>query len=151
MEPRSFDRGDEADPPGLAVELAPPSMEPRSFDRGDILIGDRKPQVAFGLQWSRGLLTAETNPTVRFVPFHPVPSMEPRSFDRGDCQVVAAMAAQSHLQWSRGLLTAETGRNLSFSHLLGDLQWSRGLLTAETCVIRSVSSSCRAFNGAAVF
>ncbi len=59
------------------------SMEPRSFDRGDTHMRTACSGLV-ALQWSRGLLTAETSPIV----------------------VIATM--ETRLQWSRGLLTAET-------------------------------------------
>ncbi len=59
-------------------------MEPRSFDRGDVAIHPVG-YLHHQLQWSRGLLTAETGRTSA-----PSRTRLPR------------------LQWSRGLLTAET-------------------------------------------
>ncbi len=127
MEPRSFDRGDIGKT--VASRFLPQaSMEPRSFDRGDAETAGRPMSRRVALQWSRGLLTAETS--------------------RLKSQTCARAVA---LQWSRGLLTAETDAHVLTVDLQDALQWSRGLLTAETCVIRSVSSSCRGFNGAAVF
>ncbi len=106
-------------------------MEPRSFDRGDSAMCSID-EVHTLLQWSRGLLTAETpgcsaqaaaasvasmeprsfdrgdkcrNRIVRSVRFA---SMEPRSFDRGDINQQLAVLNPDPLQWSRGLLTAET-------------------------------------------
>ncbi len=61
-------------------------MEPRSFDRGDAIATERVYTGFASLQWSRGLLTAETG-----------------------TQTAASWFSQS-LQWSRGLLTAETGK-----------------------------------------
>ncbi len=96
MEPRSFDRGDL----GRALELqfsSAASMEPRSFDRGDA----RSPAgviTTFSLQWSRGLLTAETGGW------------------SGSMRLLYCA-----LQWSRGLLTAET-----FSRRAAGLHHPRG-------------------------
>ncbi len=59
-------------------------MEPRSFDRGDGVTSEAGELATSVLQWSRGLLTAETRR----------PSLEP--------------CGRASLQWSRGLLTAET-------------------------------------------
>ncbi len=83
-------------------------MEPRSFDRGDNKARLNRKRL-FQLQWSRGLLTAETGWPAR----HPV-------------------AKRSWLQWSRGLLTAETSSVAITTIGRPSLQWSRGLLTAET-------------------
>ncbi len=59
-------------------------MEPRSFDRGDIESDSKLGWSDSTLQWSRGLLTAETI-AVRSKPDRSAhASMEPRSFDRGD-------------------------------------------------------------------
>ncbi len=82
MEPRSFDRGDEIDR-GLLVIVRRASMEPRSFDRGDPgeKVSPHQPRL---LQWSRGLLTAETSLSLTLT------------------------HSLTRLQWSRGLLTAET-------------------------------------------
>ena len=61
------------------------------------------------LQWSRGLLAAETMA---------------RAYESNSL---------AWLQWSRGLLAAETRRNGNqFNEATGMLQWSRGLLAAET-------------------
>ncbi len=84
MEPRSFDRGDRirSRPPVSRFLVA--SMEPRSFDRGDLTGLLVCNQVSFELQWSRGLLTAETVRRIRSRHVARLASMEPRSFDRGD-------------------------------------------------------------------
>ncbi len=108
------------------------------------------------LQWSRGLLTAETQrgnhhdrPPVqasmeprsfdrgditkaRHHCLADRASMEPRSFDRGDAATMRHHAELARLQWSRGLLTAETRMDSCWLASDLDLQWSRGLLTAET-------------------
>ncbi len=126
MEPRSFDRGDHG---GIRRVLlfSHASMEPRSFDRGD-KESEAVVESLGRLQWSRGLLTAETRSTGRAVANLRTASMEPRSFDRGDQVAVALVPLSRPLQWSRGLLTAET-----------------------TCLpFGSVSTPPR-FNGAAVF
>ncbi len=84
------------------------SMEPRSFDRGDI---ERMMTQADNdrLQWSRGLLTAETGVHRHRADVHATASMEPRSFDRGDGNRTNPLGRnRNRLQWSRGLLTAET-------------------------------------------
>ncbi len=60
------------------------------------------------LQWSRGLLTAETQQFDIEFSVTLEPSMEPRSFDRGDPVFPATRKYFGNLQWSRGLLTAET-------------------------------------------
>ncbi len=116
MEPRSFDRGD-AQCGDVVHRGDRASMEPRSFDRGDDCDECSNLDI-HKLQWSRGLLTAETGR---------------RSAGR--------QGGPGKLQWSRGLLTAETVRfERGFRERSAVLQWSRGLLTAET---RSVSQLMR--------
>ncbi len=60
MEPRSFDRGDSSAAHD-SFGHGPASMEPRSFDRGDHTAGNPAHFKGKKLQWSRGLLTAETS------------------------------------------------------------------------------------------
>ncbi len=87
------------------------------------------PEAPMTLQWSRGLLTAETWAAA----------------DTG--------CGLGWLQWSRGLLTAETANNGTIEGGTDvALQWSRGLLTAETDSPRHSTRGCESgFNGAAVF
>ncbi len=83
MEPRSFDRGDPSKRQQLRVVVVA-SMEPRSFDRGDPELPATHTTPVTTLQWSRGLLTAETWAQIRSPHRQRIASMEPRSFDRGD-------------------------------------------------------------------
>ncbi len=75
----------------------------------ETMTAERKNLSQPALQWSRGLLTAETQ-------------LHGELHGRRQLQ----------LQWSRGLLTAETTRAGAWCSCSQELQWSRGLLTAET-------------------
>ena len=83
----------------------------------------------FGLQWSRGLSTAE-----------------------GGTPIFRWLSSIAVLQWSRGLSTAE-GQHLARYVATEDkvLQWSRGLSTAEGGPSSRSASQPSRFNGAAVF
>ncbi len=73
------------------------------------------------LQWSRGLVAAETT-----LPFH-------------------FGAALIWLQWSRGLVAAETRRRRRWRASPCALQWSRGLVAAETPRWQARRASCESW------
>ncbi len=106
----------------------------------------------FILQWSRGLLTAETLPLPMDQDDLRDPSMEPRSFDRGDAGAAhsggrAGRPSMEPRSFDRGDATTRvSGYPENFC-----LQWSRGLLTAETRGEFQTAGSTNPFNGAAVF
>src|SRR5438105_3924506 len=100
MGPRSFDRGKQ-DKTIEQYISGQASMGPRSFDRGK-LVGAMLYKQINGLQWGRGLSTAERGPDAREDPRRAVASMGPRSFDRGKPAAAAnGINGPSRLQWGR--------------------------------------------------
>ncbi len=112
-------------------------MGPRSFDRGNALGSLAQNSNQTGLQWGRGLLTAEMAP-----PTHRTFTWRWLQWGRGllTAEMPGLFAAPpafcTTLQWGRGLLTAEMlkwdGDKLYWK---AALQWGRGLLTAEMFTI----------------
>src|SRR5690606_5176356 len=105
------------------------------------------------LQWSRGVVTAETWQLLADLTMAPSASMEPRCCHRGNATAAGVNGARvCGLQWSRGVVTAETCR-------MGDCRLvdrgasmeprccHRGNVDRSRCPIRR-TSTC--FNGAAV-
>src|SRR5208282_1218981 len=85
-----------------------------------------------GLQWGRGLSTAEISGSDIGLSDGPVASMGPRSFNRGNLAPSRKSATCSpRLQWGRGLSTAEIGKLSEPAYARLKLQWGRGLSTAE--------------------
>ena len=109
--------------------------------------------LILGLQWGRGLSTAEIRKAREITPRESLASMGPRSFNRGN-RVKVSEGRQSvlGLQWGRGLSTAEICPLRVGPEAQAALQWGRGLSTAEMCSTSQAAwPPLPSFNGAAVF